>query len=109
MTDIREVLATNLKKYRQARGWSQAKLAEKSGTSTQYIGRLEIKDNFPSSEMVHRLASALGIDPTELFFKDIDPKTARKSTQKAVMEDAQEAISRFVADFFAQKARELDG
>ena len=50
MTNIREVLALNLKKHRQARGWSQAKLAEKVGTSTHYIGMLETKTKFPSGE-----------------------------------------------------------
>ena len=65
MTNIRDVLAANIKKYRYDRGWSQAVLAEKSGTSTKYIGLLETKNKFPSSEMIHKLASALGIDPTE--------------------------------------------
>jgi transcriptional regulator with XRE-family HTH domain len=109
MTNIREVLATNLKKHRQARGWSQAKLAEKVGTSTQYIGTLEIKGKFPSSEMVHKLAAALGIDPTELFYREIDPETAIRNTQKVVIEDIGEAVNQLVTDFFAEKVRKLDG
>jgi len=108
MTNIREVLAANLKKYRQARGWSQAKLAEKVGTSTQYIGTLEIKGKFPSSEMVHKLAAALGVDPTELFSRDIHPDIAIKNFQKAVTEDLGEELNRMVAGFFADKMRKLD-
>jgi transcriptional regulator with XRE-family HTH domain len=108
MTDIREVLAANLKKYRQARGWSQAKLAEKTGTSTQYIGMLEIKGKFPSSTMIHKLAMTLGIDPTELFYKEIDPQTVIKNAQKAVVEDIGEEVNKLVADFFAKKVRKLD-
>jgi transcriptional regulator with XRE-family HTH domain len=107
MTNIREVLAANLKKFRQARGWSQAKLAEKIGTSTQYIGMLEIKGKFPSSEMIHKLAVTLGIDPTELFYKEIDPQTTMKNAQKAVVEDIGEEVNKLVADFFAEKARKL--
>jgi transcriptional regulator with XRE-family HTH domain len=109
MTNIREVLAVNLKKHRQARGWSQAKLAEKVGTSTQYIGTLEIKGKFPSSEMVHKLAIALGIDPTELFYKEIDPETVLRNSQKAAIEDIGEAVTQLVTDFFTERVRKLDG
>jgi transcriptional regulator with XRE-family HTH domain len=52
MTNIRELLASNLKSFRAARGWSQAKLAEKAGTSTQYLGMIETKIKFPSSQML---------------------------------------------------------
>jgi transcriptional regulator with XRE-family HTH domain len=101
-------LAANLKKHRQARGWSQAKLAEKTGTSTHYIGMLETKVKFPSSEMIQKLASALVIDPTELFSKGIDPAETIKNSQKAAFMDVGEAMSRFIADFVAEKMRELD-
>jgi len=107
MTNIREVLAINLKKHRQARGWSQAKLAEKVGTSTQYIGTLEIKGKFPSSEMVHKLAGALGVDPTELFYKEIDRDTIARDAQKAAVGDIGDEVSRLVADFFAEKMRKF--
>jgi transcriptional regulator with XRE-family HTH domain len=103
MTNIREVFALNLKKYRQARGWSQAKLAEKTGTSTQYIGMLEIRGKFPSSEMVHKLAAALCIDPTELFFKEIDPEITMKNSQRAAIEDLDEELSQILSAFFAKK------
>jgi transcriptional regulator with XRE-family HTH domain len=108
MTNIREVLATNLKKYRQARGWSQAKLAEKVGTSTQYIGTLEIMGKFPSSKMVHKLASALEIDPTELFFKEIDPETTIRNSEKAVIRDIGEAVNQLITDFFEEKVQKLN-
>jgi transcriptional regulator with XRE-family HTH domain len=106
MTNIREVLAANLKKYRQARGWSQAKLAEKTGTSTQYIGMLEIKGKFPSSQMIQKLAAALCIDPTKLFFKEIDPEIIIKNSQKAAIEDVSEAVNHLLADLFAQKIQQ---
>jgi transcriptional regulator with XRE-family HTH domain len=108
MTNIRAVLAANLKKYRQVRGWSQAKLAEKTGTSTQYIGMLEIQGKFPSSEMVQKLANALSIDPTELFLKEIDPATSLINIQKAVTEDIREAVNRLLTDFFAEQVKKLE-
>jgi transcriptional regulator with XRE-family HTH domain len=96
MTNIRDVLASNLKRFRQARGWSQALLAEKAETSTNYIGMLENSVKFPSSEMVQKLAAALGIDPTDLFSREIDPVSDMKSYQKAALEDIYELLGRLI-------------
>jgi transcriptional regulator with XRE-family HTH domain len=87
MTDIRDVFASNLRKFRQARGWSQALLAEKSDASPNYIGMLENKIKFPSPGMIQRLAFALGIDPTELFYAKIDPATTLNFYRKVALED----------------------
>jgi len=73
-----------------------------------YIGMLEIKGKFPSSSMVHKLAAALGIDPTELFYKEIDPETVLKNSQKAIIEDISEEVNRLVSNFFTEKARKLN-
>lgn len=109
MTNIRELLADNLKSFRAARGWSQAKLAEKAGISTQHIGMIETKMNFPSSAMIEKLAKALRIDPAELFYREIDPETMRKNVETAVIEDFGEAFIDFMKDFVAQKVKEING
>jgi transcriptional regulator with XRE-family HTH domain len=67
MTDLRGLLAANIKKRRKFLGFSQAILAEKADTSTHYIAQIEQKKKFPSSEMLERLAKALDIDSPELF------------------------------------------
>jgi transcriptional regulator with XRE-family HTH domain len=67
MTDLRELLAQNIKKYRKIRGLSQESLAEKAGTSTTHIGMIEIGKRFPSTKMLEQIAAALGIDTPELF------------------------------------------
>jgi transcriptional regulator with XRE-family HTH domain len=82
MTNIRKALSAKLKKFRRARGRSQAVLAEKTVASCQYIGMFETKGKFPSSEMIQKPASALPIDPTELFNKEIDPVTSIKTPKK---------------------------
>jgi transcriptional regulator with XRE-family HTH domain len=104
MTNIRDLLAQNIKKYRSALGLSQAKLAEKVNTSTNYIGLLEIKRKFPSPEMMERLASALGIDTTELFYKELSSKETIKTYRKAAIEDIQGAISQVLEG----KLKDLD-
>ena len=96
MTNIRDVLAANLKQFRRMRGWSQAYLAEKVETSTNYIGMLENTVKFPSSEMIHKLAYALGIDPTDLFSKEIDPISTMRKYQKAALEDVYVFLGRLI-------------
>jgi transcriptional regulator with XRE-family HTH domain len=109
MTNIRDVLAENLKKYRHTRGWSQAILAEKARTSTHYIGMLETTQKFPSSEMVQKLAEALDIDPTELFSKEPqDVVESMKIHRKAAFKDVGEETKHFLEGFIADKLRELE-
>ncbi|MDR1836545.1 MAG: helix-turn-helix domain-containing protein, partial [Treponema sp.] len=47
---LRDVFVQNLRKYRRYRGISQMTLAELCGTSTSYIGQIEIGNRFPSLE-----------------------------------------------------------
>jgi transcriptional regulator with XRE-family HTH domain len=67
MTNLRQLLAQNIKKYRKMRGFSQELLAEKAGTSTTHIGMIEIGKKFPSPRMIEQIAEALGLDTPELF------------------------------------------
>jgi transcriptional regulator with XRE-family HTH domain len=67
MTDIRKLLATNLKKYRKLNGFTQEKLAEEAHAAASYIGMVETGRKFPSAEMLARLAAALHIDTPDLF------------------------------------------
>ena len=67
MTDLRGLLARNIKKRRKILGISQATLAEKAKTSSHYIAQIEQRKKFPSSEMLERIAAALDLDSPELF------------------------------------------
>jgi len=67
MTDIRLVLAENMKKYRKLHKISQEKLAEKISTAPNYIAQIEVGKRFPSASMLVRIAMALNIDTPELF------------------------------------------
>jgi len=98
MTNIRELFAENLRKYRHAAGLSQAKLAERAGTSTYYIGMLEIRRKFPSPEMMARLARALGVDTTELFLREAAPEEAARSYRKAALEDVRWVLEKAIEE-----------
>jgi len=67
MTDIRLILAENMKKYRKILGISQEKLAERMDTAPNYIAMIEVGKKFPSAGMLERIAQALNVDTPELF------------------------------------------
>jgi transcriptional regulator with XRE-family HTH domain len=104
MTNIREILAKNMKAYRSALGLSQARLAEKVDTSTHYIGMIEIKNNFPSPEMLERIAAALGIDTLDLFSTERTLPDAMKTCRKSALKDLR-GLMRLYID---AKLKELD-
>jgi transcriptional regulator with XRE-family HTH domain len=50
-----------LKQFREAKGWSQARLAEEAGVSREYIARLETGRHDPPLSRVEKLANALKV------------------------------------------------
>jgi transcriptional regulator with XRE-family HTH domain len=103
MTNIRTVLANNIKAYRNATGLTQAKLAERVDTSTHYIGMIETQKNFPSPEMLERIASALGIDTLDLFSAPKNLSATLKNYRKTAIKD----VKNLVSSFFDEKLKEL--
>jgi transcriptional regulator with XRE-family HTH domain len=53
-----------LKELREAKGWSQKKLADESGTSQKGISNWENGERVPAWDAVLKLAKALGVDCT---------------------------------------------
>ncbi|MDR2942099.1 MAG: helix-turn-helix domain-containing protein [Treponema sp.] len=104
MTNIRDLLAKNMKAYRGALGLSQSKLAEKVDTSTHYIGMIETKNNFPSPEMLERIAVALGIDTVDLFSNGKTLPETMKSYRKAALKEIKGVIGRFIDE----KIKDMD-
>ena len=90
MTNLRKLLAGNIKKRRKSIGISQTVLAEKVGTSTHYIGQIEQCKKFPSSEMLERIAEALEMDSPELFSIQVFSDEAIKIVQDKVQADLDE-------------------
>lgn len=93
-----------MKAYRGAAGLSQAKLAEKVETSAHYIGMIETKNNFPSPEMMERIAAALGIDTIDLFSTEKALPEAIKTYRQAALKDIQGLMGRFIEE----KLRDLE-
>jgi transcriptional regulator with XRE-family HTH domain len=87
MTNLRTLLAYNMKNQRRVLGLSQAKLAEKVATSTHYISQIEQENKFPSPEMLARLATALEFDTPQLFSMNSYTDEALKRFQDGVLSD----------------------
>lgn len=71
--NIREVLADNLRRYRQERGLSQEELAHRAEIDRTYISALERCVYAASIDVVDRLATALGVEAADLLRKAEQP------------------------------------
>ncbi|MDR0562484.1 MAG: helix-turn-helix transcriptional regulator [Spirochaetaceae bacterium] len=92
MTNLRDILANNLRVYRRKHGVSQAKLAEKAEISTQYLAMIELSRQFPTPEVLDRIAGALGIETYELFAVPPSPENAMERLHKDIIKEIREVI-----------------
>jgi transcriptional regulator with XRE-family HTH domain len=85
MTDVRTLLARNMKYFRKIQRISQTTLAARAGCSTTFIGNIEIKKCFPSPENIDRIARALDVKQSDLFMDNVElivPAAATKAQLK---------------------------
>ena len=73
-------------------------LAEKCGTSTSYIGEIEIGKKFPSVEMLERIAGALNIPPFKFFIKEIDEsfENLSQNAREKLIKNLQQSVADIV-------------
>ena len=87
MANLKEILAKNLKKHRKRLGITQPELAERAGLSTNYLGMIEVARNFPTADVLERLATALGIKSNELFSVSDSPEIAMEQLQQSILDN----------------------
>ena len=87
MANLKEILAKNLKKHRKRLGITQPELAERAGLSTNYLGMIEVARNFPTADVLERLATALGIKSNELFSVSDSPEIAMEQLQQTILDN----------------------
>lgn len=66
---LRDVLARNLRRLRNAKGVSQEELAGHAEISREYLSALERAAYAASVDVLERLAHALQVDPPQLLEK----------------------------------------
>jgi transcriptional regulator with XRE-family HTH domain len=65
--EIRNILSINIKRYRQSRSLSQADLAEELDISVNFLCNIENGNRWISPQTLVKFATALNIEPYELF------------------------------------------
>ncbi|MGO8765968.1 MAG: helix-turn-helix domain-containing protein [Limisphaerales bacterium] len=61
-----QILGTNVRRLREAKGWSQEDLAENANLHRTYVSGIERGVRNPSLTIVFKLATALGVEPGTL-------------------------------------------
>ena len=108
MTNVKEILARNLKENRRRLGITQPELAERAGMSTQYLAMIEIAPKFPTADILERLSAALGIDPHELFSVAVSYERVIEELQQAVAKNIEQLISESMERAYQTTAQNLE-
>jgi len=96
MTNLKKLLAFNIKQSRIKLGLTQAKLAEKADVSTQYVAMIELGRKFPSLDLLERLSAALEIDNLELLTPPPFPVEHMIKLQKTFLADLEKEVAKSV-------------
>jgi transcriptional regulator with XRE-family HTH domain len=99
MARLGDIFAKNLKENRRKRGLTQATLAEKVNVSTHHIGMIELSRNYPTLELVERIADALDIEIYDLFLEPQSPNVERERLRQDVRN-----VTKLLLDEFLEKA-----
>ena len=65
--DIKLLFGLKIREYRLKNGLKQCQLADLVDVDPKHISRIEAGGSFPSSELIGRLATALKVEPKDLF------------------------------------------
>ena len=65
--DIRQRLARNLRRFRDAKGWSQEKFAFEANIHRTYVSDIERGSRSPTIMVLEKLAAPLGVTASELL------------------------------------------
>ncbi|MDR1587117.1 MAG: helix-turn-helix domain-containing protein [Treponema sp.] len=96
MVSLGEIFAQNLRANRRRCGLTQAQLAEKVDVSTHHIGMLELRHNYPTFDLVERLAAALGIEKYELFVEPNAPHDELERLRHEIRGDMEQLLEKFL-------------
>jgi transcriptional regulator with XRE-family HTH domain len=105
MRGIKEVLARNLKMNRLKLGLTQEKLSEKAKISTHYLAMIELAKKFPSANMLERLATALEVEPHELFYMPSIAENALVRLQETVSANIEQIVADAIEKTLAESIK----
>lgn len=101
MNQLLSVFATRMRDRRRTLGITQEELAEKSGLSANYVGKLEIGYSIPSVNSLICLAEALEIEVYELLIASCErPWVGATLEIERIMESLGEQDAEFMLHEF---------
>lgn len=71
MDDLRKRFGRLVTAHRRRLGYTQEQLAERAGVSVDTISKIEVGATGARFPMIERIASALQVDPAELFSAEV--------------------------------------
>jgi transcriptional regulator with XRE-family HTH domain len=74
--DVRARLASNIKRLRKARGWSQETLADEIGIDRTYVSGIERLVRNPTILVLERIAITLGVPAGRLLDEPDEDRAA---------------------------------
>jgi transcriptional regulator with XRE-family HTH domain len=107
MASLREVFIHNLKEKRKKCRLSQAKLAELVEVSTHHIAMIELSRNFPTIDLIERLAVALGTEVYALFIDADSPPETVEVNRQSFIDDMRQMVDDAVENAFTRRGWKL--
>lgn len=74
--DLRQLFATNLRRIRHEKGFSQEALAHDAGVDRAHVSKIERGATHVGIEIIGKFVDILQVEPAEFF--RLPPKRARK-------------------------------
>jgi len=96
MKQLSTIFIKNLKEHRKKCGFTQALLAEKVKVTPHYIGMIEMGRNFPTTDLIERIARALNIDIYELFVENNSPTKEMEKLRYEIIDEIKKTITETV-------------
>ena len=73
--------------------------------STHHIGMLELTRNFPTFDLIERLAKALNIEIYELFVESYSPREELDKLRRDIMGEIKQTVTEAVNEAFADTCK----
>ncbi|NTF91590.1 helix-turn-helix transcriptional regulator [Agrobacterium rhizogenes] len=64
--DLKEVMATNMRRIRHGKQLTQEEVAHRTGLSVRHVGAIERAEMSATVTVLGQIAEALGVEPAEL-------------------------------------------
>ena len=106
MAHLQDIFTKNLRNLRRKCGITQAELAEKVNVYTHHIGMIEMSRNYPTLELVERIAKALNVEIYELFVDTIYPAKELVRLRQEIREDMVQLLEDLLEKTLAGKFEE---